>query len=158
MSRRVTWKAELAASVSSRRASGFMPRSRVRVSSSMTIATEAAPTIRPWRRRSKGRAASETFSLVVAVPEARKPGMVHSWICSLVISSAAITITRLHLPARIQDSAMWVAWVVEAQAALMCMDGPLAPTHWANWLSAIGITFSRKFWLNVYGSLSAPGW
>ncbi len=114
--------------------------------------------MRPWRRRSKGSAASETFSLVVAVPEARKPGIVHSCTVSLVMSSAAITTTRLHLPARIQLSARCTACVVEAQAALTCSVGPLAPTHWANWESAIGMTFSRKFWLNEYGSLPSPGW
>ncbi len=73
---------------------------------------------------------------------------------SLVISSAAIITTRFALPVLNQHSAVCTAWVVEAQAALTCIAGPLAPTHCANWLSAIGMTFIRKFWLKVNISLS----
>ncbi|TPW19582.1 MAG: hypothetical protein FD126_2542 [Elusimicrobia bacterium] len=91
------------------------------------------PMIMPLRRRSKGRAASLTTSLVVAAPEAKKPVPSHDIMLGLVTSSAETTSTRLQRPVRIQSSAMPTAWVVEAQAALTWVQGPLARMNWAVW-------------------------
>ena len=64
------------------------------------------PRIIPWRRRSKGSAASSTTSSVAAAPEARKPAPIQPSSVSDVASSAATTITRRQRPARIQSSAI----------------------------------------------------
>ena len=77
------------------------------------------PRTSPWRRRSKGRAASSARSSVAAAPLAKKPDPIHSIILSLVTSSAVTQMTRLQRPALIQSWARERAWVPEAQAALI---------------------------------------
>ena len=70
------------------------PRSRTASSLSTTRAQAPMPMMVPWRRRSKGNAASATWSLVVAAPTARKPAPTHSIRFSPVTSSAPMTTTR----------------------------------------------------------------
>ena len=82
------------------------------------------PSSVPWRRRSKGSAASSTLSSVAAAPVARKPAPIHSSSCSPVTLSAPITTTRRQRPERIQSSARLTAWAVLAQAALTRALGP----------------------------------
>ena len=90
------------------------------------------PMIMPWRRWSNGSAASSTTSSVAAAPVARKPEPIQGIIVSEVASSAATITTRRQRPARIQSSASATAWVVLAQAVLICVFGPRAPISSAN--------------------------
>ena len=113
------------------------------------------PMIMPWRRRSKGSAASSTTSSVAAAPVARKPAPIHSSRWSEVTSSAATTTTRRQRPARIQSSASATAWVVLAQAELICVFGPRAPMSSANCEWPIESTRNRKRRSNAYGSRSS---
>ena len=133
-SSRVPWKAELEMRVPSSRASGATPRAATSSARSSTTPTAPMPRIIPCRRRSKGSAASVTSSLVVAAPLARKPAPIHSSSASSVTSSAPTTSTRSARPVRIQSSAMAMAWVVLAQAALTWVFGPRAPRSCASWL------------------------
>ena len=100
--------------------------------------------IMPCRRRSKGMAASSTTSSVAAAPLARKPAPIHPIRLSVVMSSAEMTITRRHRPARIQSSASATAWVVLAQAELIAVFGPRAPMNSANCECPIDNTLNRK--------------
>ena len=131
-SSRVPWKALLAVTAPSTSQIGCSPRSRAASADSTTNAAAPIPTIMPCRRRSNGVAASSTESSVAAAPEARKPEVTHGSRLSLVTSSAATTTTRRQRPARIQSSASDSAWVVLAQAALICVLGPRAPMISAN--------------------------
>ena len=153
-SRRVTWKPLLRISVESTLASGFIPRLATSLSSSTTKDTAPIPTIIPFLRRSKGRAALVTSASVVAAPEARKAVKIHSDTLSLVISSALMTMTRLQRPSLIQSCAMATAWAVEAQAALIEVAGPLARIHWQKWEWAMIIVFKINSEVKASGSTS----
>ena len=131
-SSRVPWNAELTKRDARSSAIGVIPRSAAASGVSKTNPTAPMPMIMPWRRRSNGRAASSTFLVVVAAPEARKPDPIHSIRLSEVASSAPKTITRLQRPNRIQSWASEMPCVVDAHAALTCVFGPLAPMNWAN--------------------------
>ncbi len=113
------------------------------------------PMIIPWRRWSNGSAASSTTSSVAAAPVARKPAPIQPIIVSEVASSAATITTRRQRPARIQSSASATAWVVLAQAQLICVFGPRAPISSANWEWPIESTRNRKRRSNAYGSCSS---
>ncbi len=143
-SSRVPWKALLLVSLLSNSTMPRMPRSRTASSLSTMRAQAPMPMIVPWRRLSKGRAASATWSLVVAAPTDRKPAPTHSIRWSPVTSSPPTTTTRRQRPLRIQSSAMAMAWAVLAQAALTWVLGPRAPMYWANWLWPIDRMRNRK--------------
>ena len=96
----------MADSVSRSLAKGAMPLFLTNVSSSITIPTAPEPTISPWRRLSKGRAASDNFSVVVAAPDAINPAKAQSCVISFVISSAAMITTLLAFPVLIHASAV----------------------------------------------------
>ena len=68
---------------------------------------------------------------MLAAPSARKPEAIQGLWVSEVEDSPPITITRSQRPVRIQSSATPMAWVVDAQAPLMSMLGPLALISWA---------------------------
>ena len=143
-SRREPWKALFAVTVARASAIGCSPRSRAASADSTTNAAAPAPTTMPWRRRSKGVAASSTRSSVAAAPDARKPAVTHGSRCSPVASSADTTTTRRQRPARIQSSASDSAWVVLAQAALTWVFGPRAPMISANCECPIDRARNRK--------------
>ena len=132
-SSRVPWNALLRVTVDSTSQMGCIPRSRVASGDSTTRAAAPMPTIIPCRRRSNGVAASSTRSSVAAAPLARNPEPTQGRSVSEETSSADTMTTRRHRPAAIQSSARASAWVVLAQAALICVFGPRAPTSSANW-------------------------
>ena len=146
---RVMWKALFSNWVARISASGFMPRAAVWRPSSMTMPTAPIPIIMPLRRRSKGRAASLTTSLVLEAPVAKNPVPIQPIRVGLEMSSAATTMTRLARPVRIQSSAIPTAWVVEAQAALICVQGPMALMYCEVWAWPSESTRNRKERLNL---------
>ena len=77
-SRRVPWKALLAVTGAQHLADRLNSASRAASALSTTRAAAPMPMIMPWRRRSKGMAASSTTSSVAAAPLARKPAPIHS--------------------------------------------------------------------------------
>ena len=153
-SKRVTWKPLLAISVSSNLANGFIPRLATSLSSSTTKDTAPIPTIMPFLRRSKGRAALVTSASVVAAPEARKAVKIHSDTLSLVGSSALMTMTRLQRPRVIQSCATEMACAVEAQAALNAVAGPRARIHWQKCECAMIMVFKINSEVKASGSIS----
>src|SRR3989339_430689 len=116
----------------------FIPLFLAQVSLSITRPTAPEPKIVPFRSSSKGLAASDTRFLMVAAPRARNPDPTH-WFCfGEVAFSPPTTRTLLHRPTLIQSSAMPMARVVEAQAALTRVLGPLALIIWARWADPRG--------------------
>ena len=81
---------------------------------------------------SNGNADSSTLLLVDAAPEAANPLPIHSHKSFPVTSSAEIIITLSARPVVNQSSAQENAAVVEAQARLRVVLGPLIPVYWAN--------------------------
>ncbi len=153
-SSRVPWNALLAVTAPSTSQIGDMPRSRAASADSTTKAAAPIPMIMPCRRRSNGVAASSTFSSVAAAPLARKPDPIQGRVRSPAASSAEITMTRRHRPARIQSSATDSACVALAQAALTWVFGPRAPISSANWEWPIESTRKRKRRSKEYGFAS----
>ena len=104
-SNRVPWKALLSVTVDNTSQIGWIPRSRAASADSMTSDAAPIPTSMPWRRRSKGVAASSTFSSVAAAPLARKPEPTQGRSTSEETSSADTITTRRQRPVAIQSSA-----------------------------------------------------
>ena len=123
---------------------GITPRASASSRRSSISPTAPIPRIIPWRRRSKGNAASATLASVVAAPAAMKPLAIHSSMVSVVTSSAPRTSTRSQRPRRIQSWARATARVVLAQAEFTWVFGPRAPMNWANWEWPIDRTWKRK--------------
>ena len=150
-SSRLPWKALLATTVLMTSQMGQSPRSAAASRSSTTSAAPPIPMMRPWRRRSKGRAASSTRASVAAAPEARKPDANHGNMWSVVMSSAVTTMTRRHLPAWIQSLASATACVPVEHAALVAVLGPRAPMYSANCEWPMDRTWKRKRRSKWYG-------
>ena len=87
------------------------------------------PSTNPFRRRSKGNAASSMMLLVAAAPEAANPLPIHSHKSSPVTSSAERITTRSTRSLLSQSSATPKAAVVEAHARLMVVFGPRIPEY-----------------------------
>ncbi len=95
------------------------------------------------------------LSSVAAAPTARKPEPIQGKSSSPVTLSAAMISTRRQRPARIQSSAMEVAWAVLAQAALTWVLGPRAPMYSANWEWPMARMRNRKRRSNSKGSAAS---
>ncbi len=127
----------------------LIPLLFAQLSLSIISPTAPAPMMVPLRSSSNGLAASDTLFLMVAAPTAKNPDSTQGPCFSELMFSPPMTITLLHLPTLIQSSAIPMARVVEAHAALTSVLGPLALITWARCAAPRGVAFARKFLSNL---------